>query len=35
MDEFEAAFAGTSLPDQPDRGRVEDFLLTARKSVAG
>lgn len=35
MDEFEAAFAGTSLPDQPDYNRPEAFLLKARASVVG
>jgi uncharacterized protein len=34
MEEFERACAGTRLPDQPDRGRAEAFLLKARSSVA-
>jgi hypothetical protein len=31
--EFEAAYAGTRLPDLPDYGRVEAFLLKARRST--
>jgi predicted nucleotidyltransferase len=32
-EELEAAFAATRLPDQPDYGRAEEFLLKARKSM--
>jgi predicted nucleotidyltransferase len=32
-EEFEAAWAGTRLPDRPDYGRVEAFLLRARRSM--
>jgi predicted nucleotidyltransferase len=32
-EEFEAAWAGTRLPEQPDYGRVEAFLLRARRSM--
>jgi predicted nucleotidyltransferase len=31
--EFEAAWAGTRLPDVPDTGRAEAFLLKARRSM--
>jgi predicted nucleotidyltransferase len=33
LEEFEAAYAATRLPDQPDYGRVEAFLLKARGSM--
>jgi hypothetical protein len=33
LEEFEAAYAQTRLPDLPDYGRVEDFLLKARRST--
>jgi predicted nucleotidyltransferase len=33
LEEFEAAYAGTRLPDLPDYGRVEGFLLKARRST--
>jgi predicted nucleotidyltransferase len=33
--EFEAAWAGTRLPDEPDYRRAEDFLLRARRSMVG
>src|SRR5262249_14452331 len=33
MEEFEQAWVGSRLPDLPDRGRAERFLLRARKSV--
>jgi hypothetical protein len=33
LEEFEAAYAGTRLPDLPDSGRVEAFLVKARKSM--
>jgi predicted nucleotidyltransferase len=33
MDEFEEAWSATRLPDQPDRGRAEVFLLKARRSM--
>jgi hypothetical protein len=35
MEEFEAAFAATRLPDLPDRDRAEEFLLRARRSMVG
>jgi predicted nucleotidyltransferase len=35
LEEFEAAWAGTRLPDEPDSGRVEAFLLKARRSRVG
>jgi predicted nucleotidyltransferase len=31
--EFEAAYAGTALPDEPDHARAEDFLLRARTTM--
>lgn len=31
--EFQDAFAGTSLPEQPDFRRIDDFLIRARRSV--
>jgi uncharacterized protein len=33
LEEFEAAWARTHLPDLPDYGRVEEFLFRARRSV--
>jgi hypothetical protein len=33
MAEFEAAHAGTALPDEPDHARAEAFLLRARRST--
>jgi predicted nucleotidyltransferase len=33
--EFEAAYARTRLPDEPDYGRAEAFLLKARRSMVG
>jgi hypothetical protein len=33
--DFERARAGTSLPDLPDCGRAEAFLLKARMSMVG
>jgi predicted nucleotidyltransferase len=33
LEEFEAAFAATRLPDLPDRARAEAFLLEARRSM--
>jgi predicted nucleotidyltransferase len=33
MEEFEASLAGSCLPELPDYGRVEDFLLKARRSM--
>jgi hypothetical protein len=33
MEEFEAAFATTCLPDEPDYSRAEAFLHKARKSM--
>jgi hypothetical protein len=35
MEELEAAWAGSRLPDLPDRGRAEAFLLKARKGMVG
>jgi predicted nucleotidyltransferase len=32
-EELDAAYAGTRLPDLPDRGRAEAFLLKARRSM--
>jgi hypothetical protein len=32
-DEFDAAFAATSLPDRPDYARVNAFLVRARRSM--
>jgi hypothetical protein len=33
-EEFEAAYAGTSLPERPDYARVNDFLVRARRASA-
>ncbi len=33
IEEFEVAWKATRLPELPDRGRAEAFLLKARKSV--
>jgi len=33
--EFDAAFAGTTLPEQPDYERVNAFLVAARRAMAG
>jgi predicted nucleotidyltransferase len=33
LEEFEAAYAGTTLPDLPDQARVEAFLLRARRCM--
>jgi predicted nucleotidyltransferase len=33
LGEFEAAWAGTRLPDRPDYGRVQEFLFRARRSM--
>ena len=30
---FQAAFAETQLPEQPDFARVNDFLIRARRSM--
>jgi predicted nucleotidyltransferase len=35
VEELDAAYAGTVLPDLPARGRVEAFLLKARRSMVG
>jgi hypothetical protein len=35
MGEFDAAFAATRLPDLPDRGRAEAFLLKAGRNMLG
>jgi predicted nucleotidyltransferase len=35
MEDLEAAWAGSRLPDLPDRGRAEAFLLKARKGMVG
>jgi len=34
QEEFNAAFAGTSLPDRPDYLRVNRFLVRARREMA-
>jgi predicted nucleotidyltransferase len=33
LEDFEAAWARTRLPDRPDHARVEDFLVRARRST--
>jgi predicted nucleotidyltransferase len=33
-EEFDVAYAGTALPEQPDHARVDSFLIAARRSMA-
>ena len=33
--DFQAAFETTTLPEQPDFARVNEFLLKARRSAVG